>query len=322
MFAGYKIVPWVFGPCSYNLRPVPSRIPYLPRTIAFGSCADNEIRPTILDQINADVFIFLGDIVYSDTLSSWIMWLTYNRLSCKPEFQRLVDRTPFVLATWDDHDYGMNDGGQEYPMKYESQKLFLDFWKVPHSNERRGHDGIYGTYEFFEGSMSVLVVMMDLRFFRSPLKKVNSTSSDYCASDNGTMLGSGQWDWLESTLKQSQSQIIIMASSTQFGAQAYGFETWRNFPHERDRLVALLHPKRTIFISGDLHIGEVSLTSEGFIDLTSSGLGKYDPPVLPNMYRIGQPIAEYNYGILDLEKKTGSVIGLSGASMTVPLILS
>ena len=32
--------------------------------------------------------------------------------------------------TWDDHDYGYNDFGKDYPYKIQSKKLFLDFWEV------------------------------------------------------------------------------------------------------------------------------------------------------------------------------------------------
>jgi alkaline phosphatase D len=31
----------------------------------------------------------------------------------------------------DDHDYGKNDGGAEYPNKQGSQQLFLDFLDEP-----------------------------------------------------------------------------------------------------------------------------------------------------------------------------------------------
>ena len=34
-----------------------------------------------------------------------------------------------MLATWDDHDYGINDGGNTYKMRKESQKVFVDFFQ-------------------------------------------------------------------------------------------------------------------------------------------------------------------------------------------------
>jgi hypothetical protein len=41
------------------------------------------------------------------------------------------------LATWDDHDYGLNDAGTEYPHKKVSQEMFLDFFGVPPDSPRR-----------------------------------------------------------------------------------------------------------------------------------------------------------------------------------------
>ena len=35
-----------------------------------------------------------------------------------------------VLATWDDHDYGNNDAGAEFPLKEMSKQIFLDFFGV------------------------------------------------------------------------------------------------------------------------------------------------------------------------------------------------
>ena len=35
------------------------------------------------------------------------------------------------LAIWDDHDYGINDGGGDFPHKAVAKELFLKFWKAP-----------------------------------------------------------------------------------------------------------------------------------------------------------------------------------------------
>lgn len=38
---------------------------------------------------------------------------------------------------WDDHDYGINNGGAEYKLKYIMREVFLDFLKEPKDSERR-----------------------------------------------------------------------------------------------------------------------------------------------------------------------------------------
>ena len=36
-----------------------------------------------------------------------------------------------ILAIWDDHDFGLNDGGGDYPYKQDAEKMFLNFWNIP-----------------------------------------------------------------------------------------------------------------------------------------------------------------------------------------------
>ena len=317
---GFLLAPWVFRPCQHALAEVPDTVHgFLPRTVAFGSCLSNERPSDLLDNVRADVFVFLGDNVYADTRSARTMRWVYNRLSCKAAFQRLVGRIPYVLSIWDDHDYGENDGGADYPMRAASQEIFLDFWRIPAASGRRGKRGVYGSYTFVRGGASVLIVMLDLRSFRDPLTVCTRAQGWYCPAGNGTMLGDAQWRWLESTLAASSADLVIVASSTQFAADEYGYETWRNFPHEQARLASLLNPNRTVVISGDVHWGEVSRTGDGLYDITSSGISQLDPEILPNRYRVGAPVVEFNYGVLDLISMTASVVGESGERTVVKL---
>jgi alkaline phosphatase D len=313
-------VPWVLMQCPHDMQSVPDVIEgYMPQTVAFGSCLHNERPHDLLDQIHANVFVFLGDNIYADTSSTHIMNWIYNRLACKPTFQRLVRRVPYVLSVWDDHDYGKNDGGADYPMRNASQQIFLDFWRIPRESARRRDVGVYGSYRFSDGAASLLIVMLDLRSFRDPLTQCTREQGWYCPAQSGTMLGEEQWRWLEHTLVTKNANLVIIASSTQFGAQEYGYETWRNFPREQRRLASLLDPNRTVIISGDVHWGEVSLTEDGLYDITSSGISQLDPEVFPNSLRVGAPVVEFNYGLLDLRAMTVMVAGASGNKTIVHL---
>lgn len=77
-----------------------------------------------LRQKQNDLFVYLGDNIYGDTEDMNVLLAKYGKLSCKTEFQNLLNSCK-VIATWDDHDYGVNDGGVEYPMKVESKNIFL-----------------------------------------------------------------------------------------------------------------------------------------------------------------------------------------------------
>lgn len=58
------------------------------------------------------------------------------------DWQYLIERVP-VMATWDNHDYGHHQAGNEFPLKEESKKLFLDLFNEPESSDRRRRPGIY-----------------------------------------------------------------------------------------------------------------------------------------------------------------------------------
>ena len=103
--------------------------------IAFGSCADQAKPQPIWDAILAyrpELFIFAGDNVYGDFNSADAANLkrAYETAEGIAGYNRLRD-TIAHLAVWDDHDYGINDGGGDFPHKAVAKELFLKFWKVP-----------------------------------------------------------------------------------------------------------------------------------------------------------------------------------------------
>jgi alkaline phosphatase D len=94
--------------------------------IAFGSCAKQSKDQPIWDAVLAtkpELFVFLGDNIYGDTRDMKELRAKYAQLAAKPGFQRLRASTP-LLATWDDHDFGEDDAGADYPMKEESRRSF------------------------------------------------------------------------------------------------------------------------------------------------------------------------------------------------------
>ena len=46
-----------------------------------------------------------------------------------------------MIGIWDDHDYGVNDGGKSFKYRLQSQKLFLDFLDEPIDSVRRQREG-------------------------------------------------------------------------------------------------------------------------------------------------------------------------------------
>lgn len=281
--------------------------------IAFGSCAHENKRQRILDratQAEPDVFIYLGDNIYGDTRDMKQLRGKYEKLAAKPEFKRLCKAVP-ILATWDDHDYGENDAGRHYPMKAESQEIFLDFWNEPASSNRRNHAGIYHSVLLGPEDQRVQVILLDTRTFRDDLLEEGGPAwkNDYYPNENpdSTFLGAAQWSWLEEQL-EVPARIRIVCSSNQFSHSYNGWESWNNVPHERKKMLDLIRTtgaEGVVFVSGDVHWGELSrLTADGLYpiyDLTSSGITQSWPKIESNDNRIGDAIGENNFGMLLLD---------------------
>ena len=115
-----------------------------------------------------------------------------------------------LLATWDDHDYGENDAGFEYPLKVESQKLFNEVYSVPEDSPRRQRPGIYDAQIFGPEGKRVQVILLDTRYFRSKLRSWakgerppgRGPYQPHEDEADVTMLGEAQWKWLKEELKK------------------------------------------------------------------------------------------------------------------------
>lgn len=293
-----------------------------PSKILFGSCSHQDKPMPILDAINQeqpDLFVFLGDNVYGDTENMQDLAAKYQRLGNIPGFKALQQQTP-LIAIWDDHDYGENDAGAEYPQKEASRKVMLDFWQEPEQSERRTReDGIYTSYMYGEGEQSVQVILPDLRWNRPEInhvskleyiaKRVPKNMGPYSVSKDksASMLGEAQWQWLEKELLKP-ARIKVIASSLQLLPEFTGWESWANFPADRNRLLNFIREHKingVLLISGDTHWGEISRVSEKLDyplwEVTSSGLTEEWKDVSPNQHRISGYTHKANYGHLYID---------------------
>jgi alkaline phosphatase D len=298
--------------------------------ILFGSCSHQDKSMPILEAINkeqADLFIFLGDNVYGDTENMQALADKYTRLGNIPGIKALRESTE-TIAIWDDHDYGENDAGAEYPEKKISRKLMLDFWQEPKDSDRYSQKhGIYTSYIYGTGQEKVHVILPDLRWNRAALNPVSiidyklerkpNNMGPYSPStvENASMLGEEQWQWLESELKKPAA-IKIIGSSLQLLSEFTGWESWANFPSDRKRLFALIKKHKVngvLIISGDTHWGEVSKVSTDvdypLWEVTSSGLTQEWKNVSPNKHRVGDFTNKVNYGevLIDWARKDPTI---------------
>jgi alkaline phosphatase D len=287
--------------------------------IAFGSCnnayAPNELWDDVL-LAQPEAWIWGGDIVYADSDNFEAIEKHYRRQLENQEYRRLTESTK-ILATWDDHDYGMNDGGVAFSAKAKSQEAFLNFLKVGQSDSRRIQEGVYYSEQLQTEGHTIEVILLDTRYFRSDLTKgTEGRRYDPNYDEAATMLGDTQWVWLSHRLTTSTADLILLVSSIQFLSSEHGYEKWQNLPHERERLILLLNQiyQPVMVLSGDRHISEWSVLKtdvKEIIDFTSSGLTHSYENFRgePNALREGNVVSVPSYGLLDIDWKKGVVTG-------------
>jgi len=221
--------------------------------LAFGSCARIQEHPRqpIWQAVRAwrpDLFFWLGDNVYGDSLHGEVLAGEYRRQRGVRELQTLLPELP-QLAIWDDHDFGLNNHDRRNPIKQPALAIFKRYWANP----------AYGTAEtagvFFRYSYGgVDFFCLDGRYHRSP-----NTDPD---GPDKTMLGAAQLSWLKRELKASTAPFkLLLCGSGWTKAKGMGGDSWASFVHERDRLFDFIRDETisgVVLLSGDTHVAELN----------------------------------------------------------------
>jgi alkaline phosphatase D len=300
------------------------------RRIALGSC-DRQDKPQAfwdtIDATDPQLFLMICDNVYGDPRWTGDAELStlraaYAQLAQAPQFQAFRERVP-MLAVWDDHDFGFNDGGAAFAFREWSETVFETFWNS--SDAVRARPGVYEAHTFGKPGRRLQIIMLDTRFFRSPLQWPDSDASATMPgryvpdpSSEATMLGQAQWRWLEDQLRQP-ADLRLVVSSVQVLSEAHRWEGWGLFPRERERLLAALVRRSgggLVLLSGDRHAAGLYHLDDvrepaGFHELTSSSLnapGSSDMAARePDPRRNGPLFDQENFATLDIDWPTRSV---------------
>ncbi len=209
------------------------------------------------------LLVQLGDNHYGDSprRASQVGWhVAQRRVTHYAEFIKV---TPTV-AIWDDHDYGKNNSDGELRGKEESLSVFRRVFPNP-SFGLPDTPGVFFRMSYGD----VDLFLLDVRYHRSP----NGAPDDAAK----TMLGAGQWRWLERELLASKATFKVLCSgSTLIASRADG---WSLYTDDRLRLIGLTRTvPGLVFVSGDVHFSTVltHAAPEGGYSLPeviSSGIG-------------------------------------------------
>lgn len=196
--------------------------------IAFSSCYEpfnTETQRQFWQHVrdfNPDIWIWLGDNAYSDTSCNMnLKRIKYNEVRDNPIYNTIgpigEPKIP-VIGTWDDHDYGEDNRGIDFPFALESQIEFVYHFNIPQSDprhfvhEERMQRGVYSSHLFKdpENNRNVHIILLDNRSSRDATYEY----SGLCKGEKTRMLSDEQWRFLEDQLKV-KSEIKIIGSGIQ-----------------------------------------------------------------------------------------------------------
>lgn len=315
---------------NIELPKAPANAQLAPQTnltrIAFGSCNHQLRRQTIWAEIaaqNPDVFLYIGDNNYGD--QGWAgdaglatLREAYAVMAATPELAEFRQRVP-MMATWDDHDFGFNDGGANFAFRDWSETIFETFWGS--SEAVKSRPGIYESTMFGEDGKQVQIIMLDTRYFRSDFARMPYTPQrpplgPYVPSTDPakTMLGQAQWRWLQQELAKP-ADLRLVVSSIQVLTDAHNYESWEALPLERSKLFAMLAGREEsglVLLSGDRHGAGIYSEQQGgetLWELTSSSLNysfsstEANTAREPDAKRLTDFISEENFGAVEIDWK-------------------
>lgn len=314
--------------------------------IAVGSCSEETEPLPILAAVaetKPDLFLYIGDNVYGDARPTEPEFAdptlpklrqAYADLNLNAHFAAFNMAAP-MLATWNDHDFGLNDGGADFAGRDQAERIFETYWGP--AAVGTDHPGVYGARTFGPPGRRVQIIMLDTRFFRSPLKTGEPDGTGrrpYVAQTDpaATMLGEDQWRWLAAELKKP-AEVRLLVSSIQVLSENHPFEAWATMPNERLRLYETIRAsgaKGVVLLSGDRHVGamyrKAGLIAYPLSEMAASSLNlsvvKDDSEWSPA--QVGRVYTPVNFGLVEIDwagrKLSLSVRGLDGSPQRTLLV--
>jgi alkaline phosphatase D len=265
------------------------------RLLILGCLSQDNPAPALPKAVvsEPDLTLWIGDNVYADSTDDiGYIRRCYETLAAKPGFAELRAKAPWI-ATWDDHDYGYNNAGKEYPLKTHTKALFREFWLLE-DRLPADRDGVYYTETREIDGQVIQFILLDVRYNRDE------------PGTGGDVLGQKQWAWLENELaKPADLRLIISGFQILLDARA-GSETWAKFETARQRLFDVVRSsgaQGTLFVTGDQHYGEV-LRLPGALDydaieLQFAGVNQIEDPEWNPLRVANVSRSEHSYALLD-----------------------
>lgn len=173
--------------------------------------------------------------------------LSYESFRETKNFDTMT-RKSFWVATWDDHETGMDNGDRENPVLEQARDWFKAF--TPNPSFGANGEGVYWIQQWGD----VDIILLDDQSFRTP------TTTALAHPETATLLGSEQFDWLVDRLAGSKAVFKIIVNGSPFNDFSRKEDAWVSYPAERERLMDAIARHRVggvVLLSGDVHRSEL-----------------------------------------------------------------
>lgn len=330
--AYYRTLPDDFYPVAPAGQSLPPDSEALTR-ILVASCMDEEKADasSALQSIareDADLFLMIGDNVYGDLDQRAPMnnqaeldelRESFTDLAAREDFRAVRAKHPMMVA-WDDHDYGANDAGKEFPFRRLAERIHERFWGLE-KTDVGAWPGTYYARSFGPEGQRTQIIMLDTRFFRSGLTRTDAFGAKgkerYLPSTDPQqdMLGNDQWTWLENELQKPADLRLVVSSIQVLPTDGHGWEAWSRLPQEQQRLYDLITStgaNGVVFVSGDRHTSflyrkEGALAYPAY-ELTASSLNVSFAETSDerDSAQLGEGYPPENYGAIEVDWTTGT----------------
>lgn len=182
-----------------------------------------------ISSIDPDLIILLGDNMYADTRKGIGQFVAatptdiknkYNKLNEDKIFTSMVEKVGGwnnIAATFDDHDYGINNGNKNYPYKLQSQQLFWDFINVPTESPTRRQKGVYSSKEFSINLNNLISNKTITAKFPTIMTKSTYIINDI--ADEGTAMGNETKQRNQKPLNEFRYKVIMLDMRSNSGEE-------------------------------------------------------------------------------------------------------
>lgn len=152
-----------------------------------------------------------------------------------------------IFATWDDHDYGMNNGDGSAIFRIVALQAFREYYPMlaPPSPDR----GIWQRFNYAQADFFVL----DLRSQRDRNEDPDGAAKSMLA---GEPFEGDQKSWFLEALQTSRNPWKFIISSSCWNPLGKQTDSWALYRHEQDEIVNFVRDhgiEGVIVLSGDIH---------------------------------------------------------------------